>query len=150
MGSLDHAKTELLNFYTWEWKNSSQNLNYTEIYSFAVFFYRNEFYIMGGKTKNKVLSEVTSFNPKMEKWTKIGNLKFPRFDHSIDVIRDKVYVIGGSETIEYCDLLNGFGCSLLTNATFEQKDNPTLYGFYPSKCDLGIINSSFFKFNLIN
>ena len=79
-----------------------------------------------------------------EKWTEIGNLKFPRFDHTIDVIGDKLYIVGGSEkTFEYCDLLNGFGCSLVTDAKFEQKDYPTLYGFYPSKCELG--NPHFFK-----
>ena len=138
MGSVDHAKTELLDFSSWKWKNSSPYLKYTEIYSFAVFFYRYEFYVVGGRTKNEILSTVTTFNPMTEKWTEIGNLKFPRFDHTIDVIGDKLYIVGGSEkTFEYCDLLNGFGCSLVTDAKFEQKDYPTLYGFYPSKCELG-------------
>ena len=137
MGSLEHAKTELHSFSTLEWKESLPYLNYSEIYSFAVFFYHNAFYVVGGRTKNEVLSTVTTFNPMTEKWTEVGNLKFPRYDHTIDVIGDKVYIIGGSETFEYCDLLNGFGCSVLTNARFDQKDYPTLYGFYPSKCELG-------------
>ena len=55
-----------------------------------------------------------------------------------DLINDKLYIIGGLETFEYCDLLDNFGCSLVTDTRFEQKDYPTLYGFYPSECDLGI------------
>ena len=70
-------------------------------------------------------------------WTQIGNLKSSRYDHEIEVINDKLYIIGGSETFEYCDLLNSFGCSLSTNARFKQNDYSTLYGFYPSKCELG-------------
>ena len=143
MGSHEHAKTELLSFSTWKWKSSLPYLNYTEIYSFVAFFYQYEFYVVGGRSKNEILSVVTTFNPMTEKWTRIGNLKFPRYDHKIDVINDKLYIIGGSETFEYCDLLNGFGCSVLTNAKFEQKDYPTLYGFYPSKCELGILKTVF-------
>ena len=112
-------------------------MNFTEIYSFATFFYRFEFYVVGGRTKNEILSTVTTFNPMKEKWTVIGSLKFPRFGHTIDVIGGKIYIIGGSEIFEYCDLLNDFGCSVLTDARFEQKDYPTLFGFYPSKCELG-------------
>ena len=137
MGSLEHAKTELLSFSTWKWKDSLPYLNYTEIYSFAIFSYRYEFYVVGGRTKNEILSTVTTFNPITEKWTEIGDLRSPRHDHTVDVISDKVYIIGGSETFEYCDLLNDFGCSVLTDARFKQKDYPTLYGFFPSKCELG-------------
>ena len=142
MGSLEHAKTELLNFSTWKWKSSSMYLTFTEIYSFTVFYYQYEFYVVGGRTKNKILSAVTSFNPVSEKWTEIGNLKSSRYGHTIDVSSDKLYVIGGSETLEYCDLLNGFSCSVLTNARFEEKDYPQLYGFYPSTCELGDLNRS--------
>ena len=137
MGSLEHAKTELLNFLTWKWKESLPYLNYSEIYSFTAFFYNNHFYVVGGRTKNEVLSTVTIFNPITENWTEIGNLKFPRYDHTIDVIGDTLYIVGGSENFEYCDLLNDFGCSKLNDARFEQKDYPTLFGFYPSKCELG-------------
>ena len=139
MGSLEHAKTEFLDFSTLEWKESSSYLNYSEVYSFATFFYQHDFYVVGGRTKNEVLSTVTIFNPITEKWTEIGNLKFPRYNHTIDVIGDKLYIIGGSETLEYCDLLNGFGCSKLNDARFEQKDYPILFGFYPSKCELGYV-----------
>ena len=139
MGSLDHARTELLNFSTWDWRKSLPYLNFTEIYSFAAFFYEKEFYVVGGKTKNQVLSVVSTFNPTTEKWNQVGNLKFPRFGHTVDIIGDKLYIIGGSETFEYCDLLNGFGCSILTDTKFEQKDNPTLYGLYPSKCKPGTL-----------
>ena len=137
MGSLEHAKTELLDFSTSNWRESLPYLNYTEIYSFASFFYQSEFYVVGGRTKTEILSIVTTFNPMTEKWTQIGKIKSPRYDHKIDIINDKLYIIGGSETFEYCDLLNDFGCSVLTDARFEQKDYPTLYGFYPSKCELG-------------
>ena len=143
MGSIEHAKTELLDFSTRKWKESTPYLNYTEIYSFAAFYHQDDFYVIGGRTKNEVLSTVTTFNPIKEKWTIIGNLERPRYDHTTSVINDKVYIIGGSETFEYCDLLNGFGCSVLTNAKFEQKDYPTLYGFYPSKCELGILKTVF-------
>ena len=83
MGSLDHARTELLNFSTWQWKKSLPYFSYTEIYSFAAFFYQQDFYVVGGKTKNEILSVVSTFNPITEKWTKVGNLKFQRFDNSI-------------------------------------------------------------------
>ena len=142
MGSHEHANTELLSFSTWKWKSSLPYLNYTEIYSFVAFFYQYEFYVVGGRTKNQILSKVSTFNPINEKWTRIGNLKSPRYNHAIDVISDKLYIIGGSETFEYCDLLNDFGCSLVTDARFKQKDYPTVYGFYPSKCELGIFNRS--------
>ena len=141
MGSLEHAKTELLDFLTWKWKESLPYLNYSEVYSFAVFFYQHDFYVVGGRTKNEILSLVTKFNPMRETWTEIGNLKFPRCGHTINVIGDKLYIIGGSENFEYCNLLNDFGCSVLTDARFNQKGYPTLYGFYPSKCELGIFNS---------
>ena len=142
MGSLEHAKTELLNFSTLKWKESLPYLNYSEFYSFAAFFYQQDFYVVGGRTKKKILSTVTKFNPMTEKWIEVGNLKLPRYGHTIDVTNDKLYIIGGLETIEYCDLLNGFGCSVLTDAKFEQKDYPTLYGFYPSKCELGTFRYS--------
>ena len=142
MGSLEHAKTELLNFSTWKWKNSIPFFNYTEIYSFAAFFYKNDFYVVGGRTHYEILSSVTTFNPMTEKWTRIGNLKFARYDHTIDVVNDRLYIIGGSENFEYCNLLNDFGCSVLTDARFNQKGYPTLYGFYPSKCELGIFKRS--------
>ena len=137
MGSLDHANTELLNFSTWQWKNSVMYYNYTEIYSFAAFFYRFEFYVVGGRTKNEVLSAVSTFSPITEKWTQIGSLKFPRFDLTIETIDDKLYIIGGSETFEYCDLSNDFGCAVFTDAKFKQEDYPRLYGLYPSKCEPG-------------
>ena len=136
MGSLDHAKTELLNFSSGNWRISSPYLNYTEIYSFAAFFYHYNFYVVGGRTKSEILSVVTTFNPVTEMWTQIGNLKSPRYNHKVEVINDKFYIIGGSETLEYCDLLNDFGCSVLT-ARFKENDYPTFYGFYPSKCELG-------------
>ena len=104
MGSRVHAKTELLDFSTWKWKNSRPYLNYTEIYSFAAFFYQNEFYVVGGRTKSQILSKVSAFNPIIEKWSQIGNLNRPRYDHTIDVTNDKLYIIGGLETFEYCDL----------------------------------------------
>ena len=141
MGSLEHAKTELLSFSTWRWKHSISYFNYTEIYSFAAFFFRYDFYVVGGRTKNKILSIVTTFNPLTEKWTVIGNLKSPRFDHKIDVISDKLYIVGGSGTFEYCDLLNDFGCSVLTDARFDLNDSPVLYGFYPSQCELGNLSN---------
>ena len=137
MGSPEHAKTELLSFSTWKWKSSLPYLNYTEIYSFVAFFYQYEFYVVGGRSKNEILSVVTTFNPMTEKWTRIGNLNFPRYDHEIDVINDKLYIIGGSETFEYCDLLNDFGCSVLSDAKFETEDYPTIYGFYRNECELG-------------
>ena len=137
MGSLQHAETELLNFSTWNWKSSLPYLNYTEIYSFAAFFYQHVFYVVGGSTKKEILSLVTTFNHMTEKWTIIGNLKSPRYDHSVDVINHKLYIIGGSKTFEYCDLSNGFGCSVLTDARFDLNDSPVLYGFYPSQCELG-------------
>ena len=137
MGSRIHAKTELLDFLTFKWKESLPYFSYTEIYSFAALFYQNEFYVVGGRTKNQILSKVSTFNPIIEKWSQIGNLKLPRYGHTIDVTYDKLYIIGGLETIEYCDLVNGFVCSEVTNARFEQKDFPILYGFYPSKCELG-------------
>ena len=139
LGSLDHAKTELLDFSTWNWRTSLPYFSYTEIYSFAAFFYQKKFYVVGGKTINEVLSGVSTFNPITEKWSQIGSLKFPRFDHTIDIISDKLYIIGGSEEFEYCDLLNGFECSVLTNARFKQNDFPKLYGLYPSKCEPGIL-----------
>ena len=77
-----------------------------------------------------------------ENWTEIGNLKLPRHDHMVDIFNDKLYVIRGSEFLEYCDFFNDFGCTVLTNARFEQKDFPILYGFYPSKCELGIFYRS--------
>ena len=143
MGSHEHAKTELLSFSTWKWKSSLPYLNYTEIYSFVAFFYQYEFYVVGGKTKSLVLSSVASFNLITERWTRIGNLKSPRYGHTIDVTNDKLYIIGGSETFEYCDLLNGFGCSVFAHTRFEHKDYPILNGFYPSKCELG--NFKFLK-----
>ena len=141
MGSLKHAKTELLNFSTWKWEQSSPYFNYTEFYSFEAVFYRNQFYVVGGRTKNEVSSIVASFNPMTDEWTQIGNLNFPRFGHTIHVIGDKIYIIGGSEPFEYCNLSKDYGCSGLTDATFEMKDNPILYGFYPSKCKTGTFMS---------
>ena len=137
MGSQVHAKTELLDFSTWRWKDSLPYFNYTEIYSFAAFFFRHDFYVVGGRTNNEILSVVTTFNPITEKWIQIGNLKSSRYGHTVNVFNDKLYIIGGSATFEYCDFLNDFGCSVLTNTRFGQNDYPTLYGFYPSKCELG-------------
>ena len=141
MGSLDHARTELFNLTALTWNTSTSYLSYTEIYSFATFFHHHEFYVVGGKTKNEILSLAARFNPITEKWTQIGNMKFPRYDHMVQVITNKVFISGGSRTLEYCDLTNDFACSVFTDANFTQEDIPILYGFLPSKCDLGSIYS---------
>ena len=141
MGSPKHAKTELLNLSTWMWKTCSQYLDYQQVYSFAAFFYKDKFYVIGGKTKTEVLSAVSTFDPETEKWNQVGELKFPRFGHKIDVFNDKLFVIGGSEVTEYCDITN-FSCTMFTDAIFKPENNPTLYPFYTSKCKLGS-----FKFN---
>ena len=142
MGSLEHAETELLNLLTFEWKRSTPYLNYREIFLFAAFFHEEKFYVAGGKTKDEVLSDVAIFNPKTEKWNRVGNLKFPRFDHKASVIDSKVFIVGGSEFPEYCDLID-FACSMFTNAVFKNESNPKLYSFYPSKCKLGIFRFAY-------
>ena len=138
MGSLEHAETELLNLLTFEWKRSTPYLNYKEIFLFAAIFHGEKFYVVGGKTKDQVLSDVATFDPKKEKWSRVGRLKFPRFDHKVDVIDDKIFMIGGSAFPEYCDLTN-FACSMFTDAIFKNESSPTLYAFYPSNCKLGIL-----------
>ena len=140
MGSLEHAKTELFNLSTRKWKKSSSYFNYEQIYSFAVCFYSDRFYIIGGKTKNDVLSFIAIFNPKTEEWKRVGKLKFPRVDHKVHVIDDKLFIIGGSEFPEYCNLVD-FSCSMYTDATFNRENNPILYAFYPSNCKLGIFSN---------
>ena len=137
MGSLGHAKTELLSLSTWKWKKSSNFFNYAEMYSFAAFSYQNEFFVIGGRTKNEVLSVAAKFNPITEQWSIVGNLKFPRFDHKINVIGDKLLVIGGSQTFEHCSFINNFNCSTFSNLTFKREDNLVLYSSHPSKCKTG-------------
>ena len=80
----------------------------------------------------------TRFSPCDGATLKIGNLKVQRFGHKIEVVENKLFIIVGAETFKYCDLVDDFACSVMTDAKFEQEDNPILYGFYPSKCELGI------------
>ena len=138
MGSLEHAKTELLNLSTWKWKTSSPYFNYQQINSFEALFYKDKFYVIGGKTKTEILSLVARFDPNVEEWSRIGNLKFARFNLKADIIDYKLFTIGGLETPEYCDLTD-FACSMFTDTVFKPENNPTLYAFYPSKCKLGIL-----------
>ena len=90
MGSLEHAKIEMLNLSTGKWKNYSSYLSFKQIYSFAAFFNQDNFFVIGGKTKNKVLSLVAKFNPKTAELNRVGKLKFPRFNHRVEVIDDKL------------------------------------------------------------
>ena len=136
MGDLEHADTELYGLSTLKWKKSSPYFNYRQIYSFSTFFYQDKFYVTGGKTKSEILSEVATFDVKTEKWSQLGRLKFPRFDHKIDVIGNKLFVIGGSKTPEYCDLTD-FACSKFTDESFQHDNSLALYAFYPSQCELG-------------
>ena len=136
-GSIDHAETELLNFSTWKWKTSLPYLNNKEVYLFATLFYRDAFYVVGGRTKAKILSEVAIFNPVKEKWSLIGNLRSQRFGHKIDVIDDKLIIIGGSKDFEHCDLTTKFNCSMFVNAKFDIDDIPIMYGSFPSQCRTG-------------
>ena len=147
MGSLDHAKTELLNLSTWKWKKSSPYPSHQQVHSFAAVYYQDKFHVVGGKTKNEVLSAVATFNPKTEEWNQIGKLKFPRFDHKLDLIDNKLFIVDGSPIPEYCDL-SDFSCSMFTDATFKLEDRPTLYAFYPRKCKLGIQKIVSLKFSL--
>ena len=147
IGSVSHAKLELFSLSTRKWKTSQNwSLNYpdfTEYYSFATFYYRYEFYVVGGRTKNKVLSVAAKFNPITEKWIEIGTLKSSRFNHRVSIVGDKLFIIGGNyselktNSLEYCDFINGFDCTFV-NVTFEQRDHPILYGSYPSKYAKGI------------
>ena len=138
MGGLEHAKAELFDMSTLKWKKSTQYFKYNELYSFAAFFYNDMFYIVGGKTNKEVLSVVATLSPKTEKWSQVGKLKFSRFDHKIELIDDKIFVVGGSEFPEYCDLTN-FACSMFNDATFKHENNPTLYAFFQSSCQQGIL-----------
>ena len=144
MGSLEHAETELLNLSTWEWNTYTSYFNYNQIYSFAVIFNQDMFYIIGGETKNEVLSLVATFNPETDKWSRIGVLKFPRSDHKINAIDNKVFIVGGSGIPEYCDLTYELACSLFTDADFNKESDPILYAFNPSICKIG--SFKFFAF----
>ena len=137
MGSLDHAKTELLDFSTWKWKESSPYLEFEEIYLFATLFYHDKFYVVGGRTKTKFLSIVATFSSITEKWIQIGHLRSPRFGHRIDVADEKLVIIGGSENFEHCDLTYKLNCSIFASIKFKHEDNPILYRSYPSKCKTG-------------
>ena len=134
MGSLEHAKTELFDMATLKWKKSTSYFDYQLIYSFAAFFYQEKFHVVGGKTEKRVLSVVATFNPLTEKWNQIGNLKYSRHNHKVELLDDKVFIIGGSEIPEYCDLNDGFTCSMFSDVKVKHDNNPRLYAFYPSKC----------------
>ena len=72
-----------------------------------------------------------------EKWIQVGNLRYPRFGHRIDVADEKLVIIGGSENFEHCDLTYKLNCSIFADIKFKQKDNPILYRSSPSKCKTG-------------
>ena len=145
MGSLEHAETELFNLSIRKWKKSSPYFDYQQIYLFAACFYNNNFYVIGGKTRIQVLSSVAIFNPETEEWSRVGKLKFPRFNHRVDAIDDNLFIIGGSKFPEYCNLIN-FSCSMFTDATFQHENNPILYSFYPSNCNPGTFSNFSIKF----
>ena len=137
MGSPEHAKTELFSLSTLGWEISSPFFNYTEVFSFAAFSYQNEFYVLGGRTKNIILSLVAKLYFNTGKWTQIGSLNFARFGHKISVINDKLIIIGGSKIFEHCKFYENFSCSTFGNITFTKEETLISYASYPSECKTG-------------
>ena len=63
----------------------------------AIIGSQNSVYIIGGVTsKNKEVNIVDKFRIKTKTWHRLKSLNYARRDHGAAILRNKIYVMGGS------------------------------------------------------
>ncbi|KAG8545998.1 hypothetical protein GDO81_019935 [Engystomops pustulosus] len=98
-------------------------------------------YISGGYSTSKTLNEVYSYLPRLRRWVVNRAMTFPRCDHGMAAIGDKIFCVGGrtlnaakewihvNETEYYCPAsdqwsaltLSAFDCCQFSMATLQSK-----------------------------
>ena len=86
-----HSKTELLRISDWTWSNNHAKYPYwTDISKYATIMHNEMFLIFGGFSHQKTIgdksdakSDIARYNPKVDKWTKLGNLNAERSTHDV-------------------------------------------------------------------
>ena len=155
VGSVGHSITEFIDLSYWTWNTSTNYLSYKEIYSFATFVYEpdklkpylSRFYVTAGKTENGPISDIAYFDPNTKMWTRVGKLQFSRHDHQVTMVESRLYVFGGSQAAEKCQLSEksgqkiSFECTKLVvggrSSNFKDDEYPQVYGHHRSHCDIG-------------
>ena len=144
MGSTNHSQTELFNLSNLKWKDVMQFSTYKPynwIYYSASFFYKDHFYITGGRVNDSISDQsqklIIKFNPKTETWLEVGHLNLARYGHSVMIVKSKVFIIGGNKNSEICDLSEQVICNIIGNSTFTNNQFPHLYGHTSQSCKPG-------------
>ena len=121
----NNAKTEILSG-AWSWTESTTYPFHESISYSPILFLRSTFYVFGGYT-DKEVSTIATFNPKSEKWTKLGDLETARNAHGVIAFQDYLLVLGGNnhKMTEKC--------TLSENAIYCNSTDQKLYAFahYP-------------------
>ena len=110
-----------------------------QFYSAASVFYKNEFYVFGGTSITKTESKIMKFSPMKDSWSNSGSLVSARHGHSVILIKDSVYIIGGKGYFisEVCSLTNK-NCSHIGSLVLKNSVKPHLlgYNFQRKRCDV--------------
>ena len=131
--------TELLSLVERKWRTSTSYPSSMQFYSAASVFYKNEFYVFGGTSITKTESRIMKFSPTKDSWSNSGSLISARHDHSVILIKDRVYIIGGKGYfISEVYSLTNKNCSHIGSLVLENSVKPHLlgYNFERKRCDV--------------
>ena len=134
--------TELLSLSKRKWRTSIPYPNSVQFYSAASVFYANEFYVFGGTSITKTESRIMKFSPMKDSWSNSGSLISARHDHSVILIKDRVYIIGGKGYFisEVCSLTSK-KCSHIGSLVLEKSVKPHLLGYNFQRKRCGILEN---------
>ena len=60
-----------------------------------------------GKRAYEDKSTIARFDPRQNRWTKLGDLRVSRSRHRVIKVNNEFIVVGGDELTESCKLING-------------------------------------------
>ena len=137
-----HSKAELYSNSTLSWKKQMSFSNRVGIQAFQIMTHLDYFIIFGGlftaPSGNGETPIIAKFNPSLNKWSKMGSLRYRRNAFGIIEVDKKVLVMGGhfDKSTEICEI---------TDATIKcssRKPIMTDFIYYPA---MMIVPSDFSK-----
>lgn len=139
-----NSKTELLRLSDWSWSNNHAKYPYwTDISNYATIMHNEMFLIFGGFSrqytihdKKNAKSDIARYDPKSDKWTKLGNLNAERSTHDVIISGNAFLIIGDGKyrttTTEACVLIankDRMKCSCIQKPYIKRYHGWILYVF---------------------
>ena len=103
-----HSKTEIYNNRTSTWTSKKDYPYHKEIRAFEVVQFSSNFLVFGGfdQANMKIITIIAKFDPNVDEWSKMGNLKYARDYFGLIGFEDKYLVMYGNrdKRTEICEV----------------------------------------------